>query len=82
MRRGRLVSRAVLMRVFRIVAVALLPAVAACWIERPNLQSTGGGYPKDAAAATSAPSVDHGPAAEREGPAEAPAPAETAPAES
>ena len=37
------------MRALRIVALGLLPLIGACWMERPNLQSTGGGYTADAA---------------------------------
>jgi hypothetical protein len=40
------------MRAPRIAALGLLPLAAACWMERPNLQSTGGGYTAGAAAAT------------------------------
>ncbi|HET6340825.1 MAG TPA: hypothetical protein VFG78_01435 [Gemmatimonadota bacterium] len=67
------------MRVVRIAALGLLPLAAACWLERPNLQSTGGGY---AAAATAVPPVDRGPAAsvEHEEPAEGHPPTENAPA--
>lgn len=37
------------MRVLRLVALGLLPFAAGCWIERPNLDSTGGGYTAAAA---------------------------------
>jgi hypothetical protein len=32
------------MRTLRIAALVLLPLAGACWMERPNLGSTGGGY--------------------------------------
>jgi hypothetical protein len=47
------------MRAPRIAALGLLPLAAACWMERPNLQSTGGGYTAGAAAATPR-QVEHG----------------------
>ncbi|HWC05893.1 MAG TPA: hypothetical protein VG799_01460 [Gemmatimonadota bacterium] len=51
------------MRAPRIAALGLLPLAAACWMERPNLQSTGGGYTEVAAAATP-PQVEHAGSAE------------------
>lgn len=51
------------MRALRIAALGLLPAVGACWMERPNLQSTGGGYKPEAAAATAPQAGVHGAAA-------------------
>jgi len=38
------------MRALRIAALGLLPLAAGCWMEPPNLQSTGGGYTSDATA--------------------------------
>ena len=46
------------MRALRIAALGLLPLAAACWMERPNLRSTGGGYTTDAAAPRQAESGD------------------------
>lgn len=46
------------MRALRIAALGLLPLIAGCWMERPNLQSTGGGYASNAAAPRTAESRD------------------------
>ena len=60
------------MRALRIAALALLPLIAACWVERPNLQSTGGGYTKDAASPGPAGTGDAGAAGAGEAHAETP----------
>lgn len=46
------------MRALRLAALGLLPFAAGCGIERPNLDSTGGGYTVDAAAPRTAESGD------------------------
>lgn len=38
------------MRALRITALGLSLITAACWLERPNLRSTGGGYGEGPAA--------------------------------
>ena len=65
------------MRALRFAALGLLPIAAACWLERPNLQSTGGGYVGSTATPASAPE-GQAPAApvEDQGPAMTPSPAE------
>ena len=71
------------MRALRIAALGLLPLAAACWMERPNLRSTGGGYLPSAAAPASAGGAQDPRAAgseAHEDPAMAPPPAEAAPA--
>ena len=63
------------MRAVRIAALGLLPLAAACWLERPNLQSTGGGYTADAAVSRPTEAEDHGAVGTPEDPAEtSPAP--------
>ncbi|MGH7544533.1 MAG: hypothetical protein ACREK7_11410 [Gemmatimonadota bacterium] len=57
------------MRAPRIAALGLLPLAAACWMERPNLQSTGGGYTAETAAVGPAQADDHA-AGTHEDPAE------------
>ena len=59
------------MRALRIAALGLLPLAAACWMERPNLKSTGGGYVGSAPAPAPAGAEGHAPAApvEEAGPA-------------
>ena len=58
------------MRARLIAALGLLPLAAACWIERPNLQSTKGGYTANATASRPAEASDHGAASAEERPAE------------
>ena len=58
------------MRARLTAALGLLPLAAACWIDRPNLQSTEGGYTANASASRPAEANDHGAASAEEGPAE------------
>lgn len=51
------------MRALRITALGLSLLAAACWLERPNLRSTGGGYGE----APAAPPADTEPGAAASG---------------
>jgi hypothetical protein len=58
------------LRALRIAALGLLPLTGACWMERPNLQSTGGGYTANAAVSRPVEADDHGAVETADDPAE------------
>lgn len=61
------------MRALRIAVLGLSLLAAACWLEKPNLRSTGGGYGEGPAAPPA--DTEPGAAAPGESPAATPPPA-------